>query len=197
MRLTLLTCLLALAATAAQAQLDLSLNLTGIYASNPQIHAEYAISEKFGLEGSVGTKFGRDEITSSGGGTSTVTEWRRGGFLAGAQAKYYFGPDEPTTNFYGAVYARYRNTTWKDQEVNGEAVANAIDYNNNRLALGLAAGAKYLIAEKFVVEAAGGLGFAAVNDNEFVDAFEGDLDFFEKLSTLDLYARVSVGYRLF
>lgn len=174
--------------------LDLGLNVTGLIARNPQVSAEYALGKRFGLELSLGTALGQEKVTISDGTTSQDIFWRRSGFLAGLQGKYYTSPDDVIDGFYLAPYLRYRRVNFKPE--GGTPDTNGGTLHNNRLAVGLALGYKAVLSERFIIEVAAGAGAAPLSDNEFLNAFEGDLDFFDKLDNLDLYARLSAGYRL-
>ena len=178
------------------AQLDATLNLTGIYASNPQIGAEYAVSEQFGVGFDVGIPLGRYDITVTSGGNETETSWKRSGVMASLRAKYYFNPDQPTTGLYLAGYTRFRNFSFKDREINGSSDPIE-DLKNNRVSLGLGLGAKYIIADKFIVDVMAGGGYAVVRDNDLLDILSDDLPFFDSLESIDLYVRLAVGYRIF
>jgi len=174
-----------------EAQLDATLNITSISSRNPQVGIEYSVSEKFGIGLDVGLPVGRYDIVVN----DSETTFKRSGVLASAHAKFYFNPDEATTGFYLAAYSRYRNITFADREIDG--VGDPIDdLKNNRLTVGLALGGKYLIADRFVVDAMIGGGAALVKDNGLLDAFEDDLGFLESLQSIDLYLRVGIGYRI-
>ena len=185
----------AVGATAASAQLDATVNLTGISARNPQVAAEYAVSDKFGVELGVGVALGSESYEIFAGDLSDRYEWNRGGLLATLQGKLYFSPDEATEGLYAAAYARYRNVSLKNETLNGEAVEGADDLAINRLALGAALGYK-AVFKRFVFETAGGAGFAPVSDNEYLSRFDGGAGFFDSLDNLDLYFRASIGFRI-
>ncbi len=189
------TLLIALVATlgfvdAVHAQLDATFNITSISSRNPQIGGEFAISENFGIGLDVGIPVGRYDITVN----DSETSFKRSGILASFHAKYYFNPDQATTGFYLAGYSRFRNITYADRQIDGTS-SPTDDLKNNRLTFGLALGAKYLISDKFVIDAMAGGGFAAVKDNDLLDVFD-DLGFFESLESIDLYVRVGIGYRI-
>ena len=182
------------AAAAAQAQVDASVNLTGLYARNPQIIGEYAVSDKFGVELSAGTALGKYEISSSSGTSTTTNEWKRRGLLLGLQGKYYFNPDDAADGLYAGGYARLRNVTFGDYLLDGES-RDSEDLKIKRLAVGASFGYKAVFAEKFVAEGAVGGGFAPVNDNDLLDGFEDSFSGLSKIAAVDLYARLSIGYR--
>jgi len=176
---------------AVYAQLDATFNITSISSRNPQVGIEYAVSEQFGIGLDVGIPIGRYKIVIN----DSETTFKRAGFFATVQAKYYFNPDQSTTGFYGVLYSRYRNLTFTDREFDG--TSDPIDdLKINRLAVGLGFGGKFLINDKFIIDAMLGGGFAPLKDNELIDFFEDDLGFLDGLQSIDLYMRVGLGYRI-
>lgn len=183
------------AAATAAAQIDASLNLTGIAANNPQVAGEYAVADKFGVEFGIGTALGTEAYSVTVNGATTEYEWDRRGVLATLQAKCYFNPGDAIEGFYGSLYSRFRNVTLKDERINGEPREGVDDLKINRLAVGAALGYKAVVS-RFILEAAAGAGFAPVSDNEYLQRFDGGIGFFDSLDNLDLYARASVGFRI-
>lgn len=191
--LAVLGCLLL---ASASAQIDLGLSLTGLLARNPQLSAEFGVTERIGVEVSAGAALGGAELTvTDNNGTSTIAEYKRRGYLATVQPKLYFNPSSGIDGLWLGLYARWRDITNSEPDA---VFANddLNEFNRKRLATGLNLGYKFVISDAFLIETHVGGGFAPYRKNDLLDELLEEGGLLGGLERVDLNFRLSVGYRI-
>ena len=187
MRTFALAAALTSTALASAQYVDLGIRPLGLFTAHLRLSAELPLSERFGVEPSLsGQRFGLDIGDVS---------FRQRGFEVGLNPKYYFDPEEGTDGFYGFGYVRYRRFNFNDpgDDIEGD------DFTQTRLAAGLGVGYKFVFDNGLILEVGGGPGYALINEFDFegeeVDLIEVDGPL-RALVNLDVYGRVSLGFRL-
>ena len=181
--LTLSCAFLAITTTYAQ-HIDLQINPIGALFGSLSATAEFPISESIGVEPQVGLLFQNRDLLG--------VDYKGRGFGLGVNGKFYFGPDDGHDRFYAMGYLRYQNSNFSVDSDGG----GGTDYSQNRVSLGVGLGYKWVADNGFLFELAVGGGRALLNSYDF----EGEDETFERalddLTLIDLYGRLSLGYRL-
>lgn len=137
----------------AQAQVDVTLNPIGLLFGDLSVGADFALSESFSIEGTVGFGSGSPE-------NAKYTN-----IPINAVAKYYFNPDKGADKFYGDVWLRFisRKYTWDDATFGA-------DYTQTRFGLGFGIGYKVVGGRGIVFDIGLGGGTALSDNTKYVDS---------------------------
>lgn len=186
MRNTLLAVVFALAtAITAHAQYtDIQINPIGALFGSLSVTAEFPVTESIGVEPALALVFRNRDVLG--------TEYKGRGFGAGVNGKFYFNTDNGHDKFYAMAYTRFSST---NQTVDGETTTGQ-DWSNTRLALGIGVGYKWVADNGLVFELAVGGGRALVNNYDFDTEDEFFEQALEDLPPIDIFGRLSIGYRL-
>jgi len=170
--------------TSAFAQVDLKINPIGALFGNPDVSADFALSDKFSVEGGLGLNLGSFSIGE--------LSYKRSGFGAFAAGKTYFNPEDGADKFGLGVYSKFRSIKSK---VDGTD-SSTDNYTRNRFAVGLLCGWKWVSDKNILFEIDLGAGRAFVDNIEFDNASSTsvEVDDIPALS-VDLLVRFAVGYR--
>lgn len=177
-------------AFSAQAQYtDIQINPIGALFGNLSATAEFPVAETIGVEPSLALRLGS---TSLGGLT-----YKRSGFGAGVNGKFYFNPQDGHDRFYVGAYTRFSSTKNKVEENDGSSSGGfAEEYTRTRLSLGVLVGHKWVADNGLVFEIAVGGGRALLNNFDYEDGDDAFEDSLNALTQFDAYGRLSLGYRL-
>lgn len=172
----------------AQAQYtDIQINPIGALFGNLSATAEFPVAETVGIEPAVGLILG----------SQGLSDYKSSGFGLGVNAKFYFNPEDGHDKFYAGAYTRFSSINNKAEDGSiFTASGFPEEYSNTRLALGALLGYKWVADNGLVFELAIGGGRALLNNNTFDDGNEGFENALDDLTELDLYGRLSLGYRL-
>lgn len=178
----LLTLVIAiLAFSTAWSQTDVKINPIGALFGSPDISAEFAINESTGIEPFIGVTFRNYAITD-------VT-YKSNGFGLGAIGKYYFNPEKGMDKFWTGLYLRGGNST-----STGTFNGTAEEVGNARVALGFAAGYKWVSSRNIVFEL--GIGIGRAFYNKYTNKTAGSIDLSKfPIANIDGLGRLQVGYR--
>jgi Protein of unknown function (DUF3575) len=155
---------------------EAKINPLGLLFGAPEVNVEYGINERLAVEG--GLTF--INFNFLGFKTSGV-----GGRVFG---KYYLGNDldVPMTKYWVGGYLCGSGIKYSNKSVSTEFI------QNNRIAVGIALGYKWLAGDNFVIEVGGGLGRAFLNDfnvsgNPALSA--------SQILPYDVYSAFKIGWR--
>lgn len=166
------------------AQIDLKINPIGLLFSNPDLSAEFILSENMGVEAKLGFQYGKI--------TQLLLDYRRGGFTIAPNFRYYFNPDENCDKFYAGIYTKFASTNLK---YGTEGDFDFSSYKNTRLAIGFMAGFKWVANSGLVFDINTGIGRALLNNNtsDILDDFALDL---LNPFNIDFIGTIGIGYRI-
>ncbi|MEM8527246.1 MAG: DUF3575 domain-containing protein [Bacteroidota bacterium] len=182
MRNALILLLGLFASTATFAQVDVKINPIGTIFGNPNLSVEFAASQKFGVEATVGPNFGSIGIDD--------TRVNRRGFTGNLIGKYYLNEDVGTDNLSIGLYLKGRNINFTAED-NEEDKAS-----RNKIALGFAVGQKWVSKNNIIFSIDGGVGRNIINRFEYDNEEENSFNLNNiPLINIDLFFRLSVGYR--
>jgi len=184
MKTKFLTLLFACFFVTAYAQIDLKINPIGALFGSPDITADFALNDKFSVEGGLGVDFGDFKING--------VEFERSGFSLLAVGKHYFNPNLGADKFGVGIYSRFRNFSNSISEGN-----NTDDYSRTRLAFGFQIGWKRVSQSGFIFEIDLGAGRALVDSISFDDAANASISENDIPSlSVDGLFRIAIGYRI-
>ncbi|MEL6924212.1 MAG: DUF3575 domain-containing protein, partial [Bacteroidota bacterium] len=156
-------CLLTgLFATRAQAQIDVTINPVGLLFGDFNVGADFAISEKFSTEATIGANFGSSNLSLDD------TEFKYRGIPITVFGKYYFNPRTAADKFYADAWVRFVSRSYTVED----SGSNISDYSQTRLGIGFGIGYKVVSDGGFVFDIGFGAG-RALSDNT---TFSGDGD---------------------
>jgi hypothetical protein len=168
------------------AQTELKINPLGALFLSPDVSAEFGISESFGLEPTLGISFFR--LTVDG------NQFKSTGFSYGAQGKYYFSPSKGIDGFYGGVYLRGGQSSFKTSTSGSGTVTSSTEsFSRNRLGAGFTLGYKWVTAKNVVIEL--GTGFGRKIFNKYSNIDKGVDAAKLPILNFDGFFKFSVGYR--
>lgn len=184
MKRTIFIFLLATSFFTTYAQVDAKINPLGTLFGNPDVSAEFAVSNNFGVETGIGLNLGKFEIGD--------LEYKRSGIGAFAAGKYYFNPKDGVNGFGVGLYSRFRKLNNKVSN----SVTDRDNYTRTRLATGLQLTWKWVGDNGVLFELDLGGGRTFVNNISF-DNEESTTISIDDVPTLniDLLLRLAVGYR--
>jgi Protein of unknown function (DUF3575) len=167
------------------AQVDLKIGPLGPVFGTLNLRSEFALSNKIGIEASIGTGWNRVRRMDE-------PELRNQLMRLGLNGRFYFNPtDRGQDKFYMGIYSRYAqgNTETSDED-------NEDSYETERFSIGLLAGSKTFFGKgRFLFEYNFGLGrnlvytFDAIDDSEPFDLST------LPLANLDVFLSLMIGYR--
>lgn len=184
MKTKLLSFLFACFCMTSYAQIDLKINPIGALFGSPDVSADFALSDKFSVEGGLGLNLGKFEIGS--------TEYKRSGFNVFAVGKHYFNPDKGADKFGVGIYSKFKNINSKTSI---DGVADDDNYTRTRLALGLQIGWKKVSDSGFIFEFDLGAGRALVDNIKFDSETAGISEDDVPSLNIDALIRIAIGYR--
>lgn len=159
------------------AQIESKINPLGLLYKSPDVSIEVAAMPKLGIEGKFGYTWGSNELS---GEVRKVT-----GIL---MAKYYFKADSTKINrFYAGVYTKYANS-----DNSGDLITS---YTNERFALGLLTGYKWVLKSNIVFDLNVGIGRAMWNQYTFTEEVDDLVAQLISLGDFDGISSISIGYR--
>jgi len=183
MKTRLLTILFACFFVGAYAQIDVKINPLGLLFGSPDLSADFALSDKFSVEGGLGLNLGKFSIND--------VSYKRNGVSFFAAGRTYFNPEAGADKFGLGIYARAKNIRSKVDV--GESANN---YTRNRFALGFMVGWKWVSDSNIVFEIDLGAGRAFVNKIKYDDPDASTLNIDDIPSlNIDVLVRFAVGYR--
>jgi len=172
-------------AFSAQAQYtDIQINPIGALFGSLSATAEFPVTESIGVEPALALVFRNRDVLG--------TDYKGRGFGAGVNGKFYFNPEDGHDKFYAMAYTRFSSV---NQTVDSDGTGGQ-DWSNTRLSLGVGLGYKWVADNGLVFELAVGGGRALVNNYDFDTEDSTFEDALEGLSAIDIYGRLSIGYRL-
>lgn len=118
----------------ANAQIDVTVNPIGLLFGGINVGADFVMSDQFSIEGNVGYNARTTDLSF---GIADDTEFKYTGVPIQAVGKYYFNPDDGADKFYGSVFLRYVNRSYKSQ-----GSTNTNDFNQSRFGAGIGVGTK-------------------------------------------------------
>lgn len=184
MKTRLLTFLFVCFFVSAYAQTDVKINPLGLLFGSPDVSVDFALSDKFSVEGGLGINAGKFSING--------IDYKRSGPSFFAAGKTYFRPEDGADKFGVGIYARAKNINSKVN--NGSDNSN--NYTRNRFAVGFMCGWKWVSTSNIVFEIDLGAGRAFVNKIEFDDSDASTLNIDDiPALNIDALIRFAVGYR--
>lgn len=184
MKTRLLTFLFACFFVSAYAQTDVKINPIGLLFGNPDVTADFALSDKFSVEGGLGLNLGGFSINE--------VDYKRSGISFFAAGRTYFNPEDGADKFGVGVYARAKNINSK-VDGGGDSANN---YTRNRFAVGLMCGWKWVSDNNIIFEIDLGAGRAFVDKIEYDDPDSSTLNIDDiPALDVDILIRFAVGYR--
>ena len=163
------------------AQVDLTVNPIGLLWGNFSVGADFNVSEKFSVEGSVG--FGSRKFDSANYKWSNIP--------ISVLGKYYFSPDNGCDKFYADAFLLFINRSYKSIDDNN----STFFYNYTQTRFGLGFGLGYKVASKsgLVFDINMGIGRAIVDNTKYED--ENGVDTSVDWSDIMFQGKLGVGYR--
>lgn len=178
--LVLSLALFALFAIRVQAQVDVTINPIGLLFGGINVGADFALSEEFSIEANIGYNADDDNVLSA--------DARYTGIPVQAVAKYYFGPEKGADKFYGDVFLRYVNRSYKYEDNSNNA-----DFNQARFGFGIGAGYKVVSKKNIVFDIGFGVGRVLVDNTTYKDS-QGNQESFD-FPDLIVNGKLGIGYR--
>lgn len=171
-----LFCLLFAGIGQVNAQIDATINPIGLLWANFSLGADFGITEDFSIEGLVGFGAGNEDIADYNA------------FNVTANGKYYFNPKEGADRFYAFGFLRYVTRNYDYGNDSG-----FVNYNQNRIGLGVGAGTKIVSTKGFVFDINLGAGRALVDNTTYDDGNGAQ----QTLDWPDLMfaGKLAIGYR--
>jgi len=184
MKTRLLTFLFACFFVSTYAQIDVKINPLGLLFGSPDVSVDYALSDKFSVEGGIGLNLGDFSING--------VDYNRRGSSFFAAGRNYFNPEDGADKFGVGIYTRFKNI---NSTVDGGA-DNSNNYTRNRFAVGLFCGWKWVSDNNIIFEIDLGAGRAFVDNIEFDDPDTNSLNIADiPALDIDVLIRFAVGYR--
>lgn len=171
----------------AQKKIEAKINPLGALFGQPDISAEYIVSDNFGVELSLGFAFGKTG-TAVTVGSFTSEKPTQSGFGVKGSAKYYFNPDEGGDGWYGGVYVRQEtlNLTYDN-------TFSTNDYKSSIFAGGIEFGKKWLFDSGLLIEVGAGFGRPFSESRTFTNSTS---DYNANIEIgIDFTGKFAVGYR--
>ena len=175
----------AITMTNAFGQFEAKINPLGALFGQPDISAEYIVSDVFGVEASVGFAFGK----APGASIDGAGDAKQSGLGFKVSGKYYFSPDEGGDGWYGGLYLRQVSKTIKYENTDYESS----DFKKNIFAGGVEFGKKWVFDTGFLIEAAFGVGRPFSEKREYINS-NSDYDTSIKIG-IDFTGKFAIGYR--
>jgi hypothetical protein len=184
MRNLLVILVLSCTALTSQAQVDLKINPIGTIFGSPDLSAEFAANEQFGIELVVGPVANSFNLTN--------VDFKRRGFVGYIAGKYYINPDRGMDNLSIGVYAKNRFVNY-NAEVEEEVDEN---FQRNKIALGFLVSQKWVSDNNLVFGIDAGLGRTISNRYKYDNENQSSVDLAAlPFLNFDGILRLSVGYR--
>ena len=184
MRNLLMIFALTFMAFASQAQVDLKINPIGTIFGSPDLSAEFAASDKIGVElvaGPVANSFNLTDV-----------DFKRRGFTGYVAGKYYINPNRGMDNLSIGLYAKTRLINY-NAEVEEEADQN---FQRTKIALGFLVSQKWVSDNNLVFGLDAGLGRTITNRYSYDNEDQSSVDLASlPFLNIDGIFRISVGYR--
>lgn len=163
----------------ANAQVDATINPLSLIFGTVNVGADFVLTDQFSVEGTVGFTSRKD---------NTFNDVKYTGIPIQAVGKYYFNPDEGADKFYGSVFLRYVNRSYKYDD---DSVSS--DFSQSRFGAGIGIGTKKVSRSNVVFDFGFQVGRVIADKTKYEDSNgnEEEVD----IGGLILGVKLGIGYR--
>jgi hypothetical protein len=175
----ILLAFLTLGTLTTKAQIDVTVNPIGLLFGDLSVGADFALSDNFSVEGTLGVGTGKVEDI----------DFKFSNVPVNVFGKYYFNPNNGADKFYVSAFLRFVS---RGYSYDGEGTTTYEEYTQTRFGLGFGLGYKVVSKGGFVFDIGFGAGRAII-DNTKVDT-AGD-DYSIDWPDIMFAGKLGIGYR--